>query len=48
VSGAGTAVQLAFSTAVALCDRDCRAVNFFNNQLAGTIPESLGALTGVK
>jgi hypothetical protein len=39
---------MALGTAVTLCDRDGRAVNFFNNQLSGTIPESVGVLTGVK
>jgi hypothetical protein len=34
--------------AVTVCDRDCRDLDLSNNQLAGTIPESLGSLTGLQ
>jgi hypothetical protein len=34
--------------AVIVCDRDChRELDFNANQLTGTIPESLGSLTGL-
>jgi hypothetical protein len=33
--------------AVTVCDRDCRDLYLYNNQLTGTIPESLGSLTGL-
>jgi hypothetical protein len=34
--------------AVTVCDRDCSHLGLFNNQLTGTIPESLGSLTGLQ
>jgi hypothetical protein len=34
--------------AVTVCDRDCRYLGLFNNQLTGAIPESLGSLTGLQ
>jgi hypothetical protein len=33
--------------AVTVCDRDCRALALSVNLLAGTIPESIGSLTGL-
>ncbi len=33
--------------AVTVCDRDCRNLRLSNNPLTGTIPESLGSLTGL-
>jgi hypothetical protein len=34
--------------AVTVCDRDCRNLELsINQQLTGTIPESLGSLTGL-
>jgi hypothetical protein len=33
--------------AVTVCDRDCRGLELSNNLLTGTIPESLGSLTGL-
>jgi hypothetical protein len=38
--------------AVTVCDRDCRSfassLSLFENDLTGTIPESLGSLTGLQ
>jgi hypothetical protein len=33
--------------AVTVCDRDCRELDFNNNELTGTIPKSIGSLTGL-
>jgi hypothetical protein len=33
--------------AVTVCDRDCSFFDLSDNQLTGTIPESLGSLTGL-
>jgi hypothetical protein len=33
--------------AVTVCDRECRVLYLDNNQLTGTIPESIGWLTGL-
>jgi hypothetical protein len=34
--------------AVTVCGRDCRDLGLFANYLTGTIPESLGSLTGLQ
>jgi hypothetical protein len=34
--------------AVTVCDRDCRELLFNYNELTGTIPKSIGSLTGLQ
>jgi hypothetical protein len=33
---------------VTVCDRGCRELELYDNALTGTIPESLGSLTGLQ
>jgi hypothetical protein len=39
--------RLVLCDAVTVCDRDCRDLDLYNNQLTGAIPASLSSLTGL-